>query len=63
MKSGIRAPFDVIATDPTLIKGTRNVRPSNPMEGAALLTSWERESVPVAMTSLKGMALQRMLEN
>ena len=62
MKTGIRAPFDVISTDPGQIKGTRNVRPSDPMDGAALITSWPRDAGIVPMVSLKQMVLERMLQ-
>ena len=62
MKTGIRAPFDVISTDPAQIKGTRNVRPSDPMDGAALITSWPRDAGIVPMVSLKQMVLERMLQ-
>lgn len=61
MKTGIRAPFDVICTDPSKIKGSRNVRPQSADEQATLLTSWQRPEGSVPMSALKQMALSRML--
>ena len=62
MKTGIRAPFDVISTDPSRIKGSRNVRPVQDDDGAALITSWARDDRVVPMTALKDMVLSRMLD-
>ncbi len=63
MKAGIRAPFDVISTDPALVKGTRNIRPNTPSDGAALITSWSRQQGAVPMSSLKDLILQHMLQS
>ena len=63
LKLGIRAPFDVIAPNPSLIKGARNIRPNDHSEYATLITSWSRdqgreESIP--MSDLKELWLERM---
>ena len=37
LKTGIRAPFDVISTDTSLIRGSRNIRPESDADGAVFV--------------------------
>ena len=64
LKLGIRAPFDVIAGEPSMVRGARAIEPKSlEEEGAVLITSWpqaEREG-PVALEQLKGLLLAQLL--
>ena len=63
LKTGIRAPFDVISTDTSLIRGSRNIRPESDADGAVMLTSWRQDDTGVLpMSALKQLLLQRMFE-
>lgn len=62
LKTGIRAPFDVISTDYQLVRGSRNIRPERLEDHACLITSWSSgldQSVPMA--SLKSLVLDRLI--
>ena len=63
LKTGIRAPFDVIENDPHLIRGARNIRPSSADQNATLITSWRREQSTgevISMRHLKHLLIDRM---
>ena len=60
MKTGIRAPFDVISTDANRVRGSRSIAPVDDAHNAILITSWQRDAVSVDMTELKSMILNRM---
>lgn len=62
MKTGIRAPFDVISTDGTRVRGSRSISPVDDAHNAVLITSWKRPGVSVAMTDLKSLILNRMTQ-
>ena len=61
LKTGIRAPFDVISTDTSLIRGSRNIRPESDADGAVLLTSWRQDDThTLPMSALKQVLLDRI---
>lgn len=63
LKLGIRAPFDVISTRADRIRGVRNIRPSDPTQGATLITSWkQKEDSPLKMSGLQQLWLERMID-
>jgi len=63
LKTGIRAPFDVVCTDYEDIRGARNIRPESPQDGAVLITSWAQEdSGPIHMRDLKDVLLNRIAQ-
>ena len=63
LKTNVRAPFDVISGDASLVGGARNIDVSDHEHGAVLITSWQRDqaTTPVPMTALKSLLLERML--
>ena len=61
LKTGIRAPFDVVCTDYEDIRGARNIRPKSPQDGAVLITSWPQDDRhPLAMKDLKSLLIHRI---
>jgi hypothetical protein len=69
LKLGIRAPFDVIAAEPSMVRGARAIVPSSLHdEGAVVLTSWPLEggapkesTSSCALRDVKALALQALL--
>jgi hypothetical protein len=62
LKTGIRAPFDVISTDANRVKGSRSIAPADDAHNAILITSWRRDADPVEMTELKSIIVDRMTD-
>ena len=68
LKLGIRAPFDVIAAEPSMVRGARAIAPSSLRdEGAVIMTSWpldegdSGEAEACALQDVKALALQALL--
>ena len=60
LKTGIRAPFDVIAADSQLVRGTRLVKPEKDLDYPVLWTSWQRANSNVDMRDIKGVVLNHL---
>lgn len=62
LKLGIRAPFDVISGDPSMVRGARAIHPKSlKEEGALLITSWRAQAEgDVEMSEVKGLLLNRL---
>ena len=63
LKTGIRAPFDVINTDPHCVRGSRTINPIDDDHNAVLITSWPRDPGRIDMTQIKTLILDRMLSD
>jgi predicted AlkP superfamily pyrophosphatase or phosphodiesterase len=60
-KLGLRAPFDVIATDATLVRGSHGRIPNDDKTRAVLITSWSRASTaPTPMQNVKSLLIDRL---
>lgn len=65
LKLGIRAPFDVISGDPSMIRGARAIMPKTlEEEGAIFISSWKQDvsSDSLDMTELKERFIARLCD-
>lgn len=64
LKTGIRAPFDVINANELQVRGARNARPQDEDHSAVLVTSWAQEAAgAIPMEALKDLVLRRLFED
>jgi hypothetical protein len=60
-KLGLRAPFDVIATDATLVRGSHGRIPTDDKTRPVLITSWPRASAAATpMQNVKSILIDRL---
>jgi predicted AlkP superfamily pyrophosphatase or phosphodiesterase len=60
-KLGLRAPFDVISTDATLVRGSHGRIPNDDKTRPVLITSWSRASTAVTpMQNVKSILIDRL---
>lgn len=60
-KLGMRSLFDVISTDPSMVRGSHGRLPSSEEHGPVLVRSWAAEENPVEATRVHDEILYRML--
>lgn len=62
-KLGIRAPFDVVSTDPTMVGGAHGRIPVDDSTRPVLITSWPRDDVSaMPMQEVKSVILPRLID-
>jgi predicted AlkP superfamily pyrophosphatase or phosphodiesterase len=62
-KLGLRAPFDVISTDPTQVRGAHGRIPNSDETRPLMITSWQSEqSGLIGMQDIKSILLHRLAE-
>jgi hypothetical protein len=60
-KLGMRSLFDVISTDPSMVRGSHGRLPSSEEHGPVLVRSWAAEENPVEASGVHDEILYRML--